>query len=141
MLNNLFLNYITRSTSENSCLNSVNKSLNDLLLNTVYRSPFVVQQERHQVIASFLRYNVRNSAEFLSVIRVACMYAYIEKMKFSTSLCFPLKVSGFSYFMLCYYGICCYCICYYKLLGPASATGCYYYGYYTIYYSYGILLP
>ena len=141
MLNNLFLSYIIRSTSENSCLNSVNKSLNDLLLNTVFRPPLVVQQERHHVIASFLRYNVRNSAASLSVIRVACTYAYIEKMKFSTSLCFPLNVSGFSYFMFCYYGICCYYICYYKLLGPASATGCYYYGYYTIYYSYGILLP
>ena len=59
-------------------------------------------------------------------------------MKFSTSLCFPLKVSGFSYFMFNYYGICYYNIGYYKLLGPASATGYCYYGYYTTYYDYGI---
>jgi hypothetical protein len=60
-------------------------------------------------------------------------------MKFSTSLCLPEKVIGFSYLMLlvdtvgtgCYYG-------YYNILGPASAIGTYdsrtngYY--YTIYY-------
>jgi hypothetical protein len=30
---------------------------------------------------------------------VACTYACIENMKFSTSLCLPLNVIGFSYLM------------------------------------------
>jgi hypothetical protein len=97
MLNNLFLNYITLSTSENSVRSSVNKSLKDLLLKTAVNPPYVVQKERHQVMASPLKYKVRNSAASLSDIRVACTYAYIEKIKFSTSLCLPLNVIGFSY--------------------------------------------
>ena len=60
-------------------------------------------------------------------------------MKFSTSICLPLKVVGFSYLMFNgYYWVVYYNTGYYKILGPASATGCYYYGYYTTYYDYGI---
>ena len=97
MLNSLLRNCISLSTSENSYLISVNKSLNDLLLNTAVRPPFVVQYERHQVMASPRKYSVRNSAASLSGIFVACTYDYIENIKFSVSACLPLNVTGFSY--------------------------------------------
>jgi hypothetical protein len=100
MLNNLFLKDISRSTSENSYLSSCNKSLNVLLAKTVVSPPFVVQKDRHHVMASSLKYNVRNSAASLSVILTACTYAYIENMKFSVSACLPLNVIGFSYLIL-----------------------------------------
>ena len=77
-------------------------------------------------MASPRRYRVRNSVASLFYMRIPCTYAYIEKIKFSTSLCLPEKVNGFSYFILlgyttvtgCYYG-------YGYTLGPASATGTY----------------
>ena len=84
--------------SENSVLNLVNKSLKDLLENTFFNSPLVVQYDLHQVIASPLRYKVKNSAASLSSIRVACTYAYILKIKFSVSECLLVNVIGFLYF-------------------------------------------
>ena len=134
MLNSLLRNCITRSTSLNSDLSSVNKSENDLLAKTLVNPPLVLQYERHQVIASPLKYRVKNSAASLSTILVAWTYAYIENIKFSVSECFPENVIGFSYFTFdgcnyvlvrCYYyGILDYY--YYIPLGPASATGYYY---------------
>ena len=103
MLNNLFLNDMSRSISENSYRSSCNKSLNVLLAKTAVSPPFVVQKDRHHVMASPLKYNVRNSAASLSVILTACTYAYIEKMKFSVSACLLLKVIGFSYLIVAYY--------------------------------------
>jgi hypothetical protein len=100
MLNNLLRSCISRSTSENSVRNSYNKSLNDLCEKTVARPPFVVQKARHHVMASPLKYKVRNSAASLSVILTACTYAYIENIKFSVSAWLPLKVIGFSYLMV-----------------------------------------
>jgi hypothetical protein len=89
-------------------------------------------------MASPLRYNVKNSAASLSSIRVACTYAYILKIKFSVSLCLPLKVIGFSYLMLTgYYYITYYYCGYWPLDAPASATAyydCYYYSSNVVYY-------
>ena len=55
MENNLFLSYISLSTSENSDRGSVNKSLNNLLANTLLSPPLVVQYDRHHVMASPLK--------------------------------------------------------------------------------------
>jgi hypothetical protein len=74
--------------------------LKDLLLNTLVNPPLVVQYDLHHVMASPLKYRVRNSAASLSDILTACTYAYIENIKFSVSLCFPVKVTGFSYLIL-----------------------------------------
>jgi hypothetical protein len=60
------------------------------------RPPLLTQKDLHQVIASPRRYNVKNSAAYLSVMLTAWVYAYILKIKFSVSLCLPSKVNGFS---------------------------------------------
>jgi hypothetical protein len=77
-------------------------------------------------MASPLKYRVRNSVASLSYMRVACTYAYIENIKFSTSLCLPENVIGFSYLILLgYTTVIGYYYGYGNVLGPASAIGTY----------------
>ena len=87
----------------------------------------VTQKLLHQVNASFLKYNVRNSAASRSVIRVANTYAWIENIKFSVSECLPENVIGFSCLIVDKTVVVVVTGYYYEVLvaceGPASATG------------------